>query len=229
MVDAPNSDLDLWKAKFRNALAFDELPPGSAKTLFERFEPIDVAAGDAIIRQGETGDYYYLIDRGDAKVTRQMFGKENPVELAALAAGACFGEEALISGKPRNATVTMATDGRLWRLSKKEFVELLKDPLLRFIDVKSALAQLNDNAVFLDVRVSSEFKAMRLPNAVNIPVHDIRGRLRELDRGTHYICYCNSGGRSAAASFVLRQQGFQSSVLAGGLQSVPANQLISTK
>ncbi len=215
-----------WRSKFRASLAFNNIPAANIEKLFARMEAIDVTVGDAIIRQGDPGDYFYLIDHGKAKVTRQMMGKGKPVELAELGDGACFGEEALISDKPRNANVIMISEGRLMRLAKKDFVALLKEPLLDQIDIPTALEKLNDNAVFLDVRVPSEYKEARLPNAVNIPLNELRFRVRELDKKTHYICYCSTGRRSSAASFILSQQGHKSSVLKGGIQEVPSSLLI---
>ena len=79
--------------------------------------------GDTIVNQGEAGDYYYVLTEGEARVTRT-------VELATLEPGRSFGEEALLSGSKRNASVTMLTDGVVMRLSKDDFNELLKEPLL---------------------------------------------------------------------------------------------------
>jgi rhodanese-related sulfurtransferase len=155
-----------------------------------------------------------------------MMGKGKPVELAEISAGVAFGEEALISDKPRNANVVMISEGRLMRLAKKDFLALLKEPLLDHIDLNSALDKLNDDAVFLDVRVPSEFKESRLPNAVNIPLHELRQRIGELNANTYYVCYCSTGRRSSAAAFLLSNQGLKSSVLKNGLQDVPSSLLI---
>lgn len=215
-----------WRTKLRASLAFNNIPAANIEKLFARMEAVDVSVGEFIIRQGDPGDYFYLIDHGTAKVTRQMMGKGKPVELAELGDGACFGEEALISDKPRNANVVMISEGRLMRLAKKDFVALLKEPLLEHVELAVALDQLSDGAEFLDVRVPSEFKESRLPNAVNIPLNELRQRVAELDHKKSYICYCSTGRRSSAASFILSQQGIKSSVLKNGLQDVPSSLLI---
>jgi CRP-like cAMP-binding protein len=215
-----------WRNKLRASLAFNNIPAANIEKLFGRMEAVDVTVGDAVVRQGDPGDYFYLIEHGKAKVTRQMMGKGKPVELAELSDGACFGEEALISDKPRNANVIMISEGRLMRLAKKDFVALLKEPLLDQIDLAAALERLNDGAVFLDVRVPSEFKEARLPGAINIPLNELRQRVRELDKATCYVCYCSTGRRSSAATFILNQQGYKSSVLKNGVQDVPSSMLI---
>lgn len=215
-----------WRTKLRSTLAFNNIPPANIEKVFERMESLDVTVGDVVIRQGDPGDYFYLIDKGSAKVTRQMMGKGKPVELAEIGAGVAFGEEALISNKPRNANVVMISEGRLMRLAKKDFLALLKEPLLDNIDLNSALEKLSDDAVFLDVRVPSEFKESRLPNAMNIPLHELRQRIGELNVNTYYVCYCSTGRRSSAAAFLLSNQGFKASVLKNGLQDVPSSLLI---
>lgn len=215
-----------WRTKLRTSLAFNNIPAANIEKLFGRMEEVAVAVGEFVIRQGDPGDYFYLIDRGTAKVTRQMMGKGKPVELAELGDGACFGEEALISEKPRNANVVMISEGRLLRLAKADFVALLKEPLLDLIEFGAALERLGDGGEFLDVRVPSEFKEARLPNAVNIPLNELRQRVVELDARKSYICYCSTGRRSSAAAFILSQQGIKSSVLKNGLQDVPSSLLI---
>ena len=215
-----------WRTKLRSTLAFNNIPSANIEKVFERMESLDVTVGDVVIRQGDPGDYFYLIDKGNAKVTRQMMGKGKPVELAEIGAGIAFGEEALISDKPRNANVVMISEGRLMRLAKKDFLALLKEPLLDNIDLNCALEKLSDDAVFLDVRVPSEFKESRLPNAMNIPLHELRQRIGELNANTYYVCYCSTGRRSSAAAFLLSNQGFKASVLKNGLQDVPSSLLI---
>ncbi len=196
------------------ALPFRAVPPANLRHLLERIEPVPVRAGDVIVRQGERGDYYYLIDSGRARVTRT-------IELARLGEGAGFGEEALISEGRRNATVTMETDGVLLRLSKRDFDHLLKEPVLHWIEPDEARRRVNAGARWLDVRHAKEFHRFHLPGAVSLPLHELRLRLDELDPATHYVCYCRTGRRSSAAAFLLMQRGFGVSVLRGGLQALP--------
>ena len=42
----------------------------------------------------------------------------------------------------------------------------------------------------------------------------------ELEKGRRYVCYCNTGERSAAAAFVLSKLGFEAYALAGGLSAM---------
>ena len=110
-----------WIRRMRHIMAFKNMPPANIKSLLQRMETVSVKEDEVIIQQGTPGDYYYVLTEGEALVTRT-------VELATLNAGASFGEEALLSGSKRNASVTMKTPGLMMRLAKADFNELLKEP-----------------------------------------------------------------------------------------------------
>ena len=192
-------------------MAFKSMPAANIKALLEKMETILVNKGDVIVKQGEAGEFYYVLTEGEALVTRT-------IELANLQAGSSFGEEALVSGTERNATVTMTSDGMLMRLSKENFNQLLKDPLLDRVSPDDARERINKGAIWLDVRHVKEYNHSRLPKAVNIPLHELRMRMNELNTGKHYICYCSTGKRGSAAAFLLAQHGYKVSVLNGGIQ-----------
>ena len=84
--------------------AFAQLPAARIDELLRRFERVKAARGETVIREGDEGDYYYLIESGRFQVERMVGGAE--VVLAELKSGDAFGEEALVSEAKRNATVT---------------------------------------------------------------------------------------------------------------------------
>lgn len=174
-----------------------------------------------MIRQGGIGDYYYLIESGRALVTREVAGAV--VELAELKAGDAFGEEALVSESPRNATVTMRTDGTLLRLRKKDFVELLREPLLQRLSWDEARQRVEAGAQWVDVRFAAEFQLDGLPGAVNVPLNELRQAIAGLAPSLDYVIYCQSGRRSSAAAFLMCQKGLRAAMLKDGLRSRPAN------
>jgi hypothetical protein len=96
----------------------------------EAMLPQEVAPGEEVVTQGDKGDFFYVIETGRAEVWRADHGKA-PVKLATLGPGASFGEEALIKGEPRNATVRMPEGGRVLKLAKADFDRLLKAELCR--------------------------------------------------------------------------------------------------
>lgn len=65
-------------------------------------------------------------------------------------------------------------------------------------------------ALLLDVRTPGEFASGHVSGAKNIPVQELGSRLKELPpKGQTIVVYCQSGGRSASASSVLRQAGYE--------------------
>lgn len=203
-----------WIRRMRHIMAFKNMPPANIKSLLQRMETIPVDENDVIIEQGSAGDYYYVLTEGEALVTRT-------VELASLSAGASFGEEALLSGSKRNASVTMTTPGQLMRLAKNDFDELLKEPLLDRVTADEARVRVAKGSVWLDVRHVTEYNHSHLLHAANIPLHELRMRMKELDKEKEYICYCGTGRRSSAAAFLLVQNGYKVVVLLGGVQKIP--------
>ena len=212
--DAPAEDAD-WMTRMLTSKVFYQVPPANIQEIFKRMEAFSLSAGELVIRQGDMGDYYYVLRQGTAEVMRRAPNGAT-IRLAQLTQGACFGEEALMADCERNATVTMTTNGVLMRLSKADFEDLLKAPLLREVNFSSASSLVREGACWLDVRLESEHHNGAILHSLNIPLCLLRLRLRELDRAATYILYCDTGRRSAAAAFLLSEAGFDVQVLSGG-------------
>lgn len=205
-----------WLFELLNNPSFAKVPPSQLQGLFERFHPLEVSAGQVLVRQGDVGDYYYLIRRGRARVSRIGHGGREIV-LADVGPGQGFGEEALISGEPRNATVTMLEPGLLMRLAADDFDALLRMPLVHGLDASAAQALLEQGAQLVDVRLEEEFRQASLAGAINVPMYLVRIKAAQLDRQRPVLLFCNDGRRSATAAFLLAQMGFETRILAAGL------------
>ncbi len=198
---------------------FSRLPISHVEEMFKRMTTIDVQAGQVIMQQGDVGDYYYLIQQGRAIVSRRV-GAE-PMVITELGEGGAFGEDALASDNKRNATVTMKTNGILKRLNKEDFIALLKEPLIIEMSMNEAQKQVTAGAaIWVDVRLASEFEDDHIENAINLPLNEIRQLARGLDKTKTYIAYCQTGRRSSAAVFALAQSGLNAVVLAGGMRGI---------
>jgi CRP-like cAMP-binding protein len=223
LLESADADDD-WMTALLQTKAFHKVPPTNIQAIFMRMQRVDYRAGQTIIKQGDDGDYFYVIVKGKCQVTRDTPLNKDGVKLAELGIGESFGEEALISDAKRNANVAMITDGALMRLNKQDFRSLLNEPLLEYVEYNDAKKMLAQGAVWLDVRLPSEFENKKLDKAINIPLYFMRLKLKTLDRKLKYICYCDTGRRSSAAAYILSERGFHSYVLRNGLQSVPANE-----
>lgn len=209
-----------WLSRMLQSQTFQKLPPANIQKLLMSMEEYPAAAGSVVIKQGDPGDYYYIIKQGRCAVTRRAAPTAQDVKLAELSVGDSFGEDALISDSKRNATITMLTDGRLMRLAKKDFVALLREPLLAEVSFAQAQTWIRDGACWLDVRLPGEFQGTHVAGAINIPLAALRSRMDELDKDHGYIVYCDNGGRSSTAAFLLSQHGYEVRVLQGGTQAL---------
>jgi CRP-like cAMP-binding protein len=207
-----------WMTRILQSKAFLQVPPANIQALFMRVQEVPVKKGDVIIKQGDDGDYYYIIKQGKCKVTR-LSKTNTQLTLATLKEGDAFGEEALLSDAKRNANIIMESDGSLMRLSKEDFNSLLKEPMLSWVTNEQAEELIKAGAVWLDVRLDSEHKNSGIPGSTNLPLFMLRMKAETLDPNKKYILYCDTGRRSSAGAFLLSERGLQAFCLQGGLQA----------
>ena len=101
--------------------------------------------GDVIIREGERGDIFYIIESGTVDVLKK--GENNDKPIASLNRGNFFGEKALLSEDVRNATCVASTDVKCLYLMRENFVLILGD-LQDLIDGKSVEDENEENAAY---------------------------------------------------------------------------------
>jgi CRP-like cAMP-binding protein len=209
-----NSD---WMTRLLQSGAFLKIPPTMIQSLLIKMQPCPVKAGEVVIQQGDPGDYFYTIHEGCCAVRRQDTPDGEERLLAELHDGDSFGEDALVSDANRNATVEMLTDGLLMRLAKEDFIDLLKNSLVRHVDYEQAAAMVENGAVWVDVRTPDEYNNGALVDSVNIPLSSLRDELPELVFNSRYIICCDTGRRSESAGFLLSHKGLDVYVLEGGI------------
>ena len=206
-----------WMTILLQTKAFHKIPPANIQAIFMRMQQINYRNGDVILKQGAEGDYFYVLIRGSALVTRETPLSKEGIKLAELGVGDTFGEEALISEAKRNATVTMRTDGAVMRLGKDDFKKLLNEPMLDWVSKDEAEQIVSDGGQWLDVRLPSEFENQHFDGAVNIPLYFIRLKISTLDQDKKYVVCCDTGRRSSAGAYILNERGYQAYVLRGGI------------
>ena len=213
--EGPSSDD--WMTNLLQTKAFHKIPPANIQAIFMRMQRVDYKPGEVVIKQGDEGDYFYVVVKGRCVVTRETPLNKEGIKLAELGSGDTFGEEALISDAKRNASVAMLTDGALMRLAKQDFRTLLNEPMLEWVDLDEARTIVSQGGKWLDVRLPSEFENYRMEGALNLPLYFIRLKLKTLERDVHYVVCCDTGRRSSAGAYILSERGFRASVLKGGL------------
>ena len=209
-------ETDMFSAeKIRNGI-FSRLPTANIQEIFKRMQYVAFNAGQVVVQQGAEGDYYYLLESGDAVMTRITVSQNKPEVMRKLLTGDFFGEEAVVSEGKSNVTVTMQANGAVLRLKNSDFNELLKAPLINKVTQQQAQKEISlGKAVLVDVRFPSEFKFDAMDGAVNLPLNQIRHLMADLDKTKQYITYCQTGRRSSAAAFILIEQGFDAVIFEG--------------
>ena len=108
------------------AVMFVEIKERTESVTEKRF-----GAGDYIFHQGDAGDRVYVVKSGEVEVIREDPG-EAPRVIARLGKGDYFGEMALLSEAPRNASVVARTDVETLAISHHDFQSLFSGiPALR--------------------------------------------------------------------------------------------------
>jgi CRP-like cAMP-binding protein len=113
--------LDDLAAPSRQQLLVDEVPMfaplslAAKERLATKLVALDVPAGEIVVRAGDTGDRFYILDSGTVRIGLDDGEKES-------GEGEYFGEIALLRDVPRTATVTATTATRLYALERADFL-----------------------------------------------------------------------------------------------------------
>ena len=95
---------------------FAPLPHTDLERLASQLDRIAVPRGTEVIRQGDVGDRFYVVDAGRFAV------EVDGASIATAAEGDFFGEIALLHDVPRTATVRALEDAAVWALDQEEFL-----------------------------------------------------------------------------------------------------------
>ncbi len=218
-IDAKeNNDWDDWMLAILQAELFHRIPPVKIQAMFQKIQHFPVVTDEVIFKQGDKGDYFYFIQKGVCAVIQG--GPTGEITVAKLSNGQGFGEEALLSDNPRNATIKMLSDGTLLRLAKEDFEHLFKESIVIAVDINHASKLNSEGAIWLDVRQPEEYAKKSLSNSINIPLQSLRSMLNKVQKEKTYIAYCDTGQRSSCAAYILSSLGYTTYVLEKGVQSL---------
>ncbi len=142
----------------QRAPLFAEFSPAEIQKIAARVRVENFARGQVIIQQGDAGDKFYLLRRGRAEVLRRdAEGLESKTD--ELVSGDYFGERALLTGEPRNATIRAATPVEAVSLSKKDFDRLVRSGFEGDRKVDAAVRRLN---LLWRIPIFADFSAFEL-------------------------------------------------------------------
>lgn len=95
--------------------------------LAARMESVSLASGKELFRLGDRADAFYLVARGSLGVFMPVDGDPAGRRVNTLVAGNPFGEMALLSDRPRSATIRADTDAEVLRLERARFLALIHE------------------------------------------------------------------------------------------------------
>jgi len=107
---------------------FTGLPRQASLGFTGELQPINVAAGEIIVRQGAPADKMFIIVKGDVSVAREE-PDGSKTELETLSDGQFFGEVAILRDSPREATAKAETDVMLLAMQRDTFQKLVAGSL----------------------------------------------------------------------------------------------------
>ncbi|XP_070580016.1 cAMP-dependent protein kinase regulatory subunit-like isoform X2 [Ptychodera flava] len=114
----------LSKAIAKNVL-FSHLDDNERSDIFDAMFPVNHIASEIVIRQGDEGDNFYVIDQGEVEVY------VNNELVTTISEGGSFGELALIYGTPRAATIKAKVDVKLWGIDRDSYRRILMGSTMR--------------------------------------------------------------------------------------------------
>jgi CRP-like cAMP-binding protein len=108
-------------------------------TVAGRLDPVQVAAGTVVVRQGAPADKFFIIVEGELEVIREDDGTSRTV--ATLRQGQFFGEMAILRDLPRTATVRATTPATLLAMERDDFRALVAQSLATTQDFDRVIQQ----------------------------------------------------------------------------------------
>ena len=116
---------------------FADLTPNTLAEIADQMRVHQAEAGETVLRQGDPGDLFYLIRSGTVDVLVQEGAQEKTV--AQLHQGQYFGEAALITEEPRNASIIAREKSVFYALGKNDFRAVLEQSATFEQELRQAL------------------------------------------------------------------------------------------
>jgi aromatic ring-cleaving dioxygenase len=109
-----------YESFLKNIPLFSPCSKWDLLRIVDALQPVIYRPGEVIIRQGEPGDFFYIVVEGEVRMTK-MLEDGNTVEVGQLGPSKYFGERALLGNLPRACTVTAISLVRCVRVNRLGF------------------------------------------------------------------------------------------------------------
>eukprot|EP01135_Chromosphaera_perkinsii_P011759 Nk52_evm5s2496 gene=Nk52_evmTU5s2496 len=115
----------MYESFLQKVPILDSLDHWELLTVADSLEPANFHDGEVIVKQGEAGDVFYIIVEGTAIVKQRKSAKDAEVVVGKLGPSNYFGEVALLTDRPRAATVIAKGDLKCVKLDRDRFERVL--------------------------------------------------------------------------------------------------------
>ena len=188
-----------WLHRFLRSPLLRHLEPRRWQRLLRAASVRPLGRGDHAVRQGEPGDEFFVLRSGTAEVVR------NGLRLAVLQPGEFFGEDALLTGAPRNASVRMLTPGQLLVLERGSFLALLAHQVLMSAQrLQSSTVWAAGSRVWVGRHARTGW--------LHVPLIHLRERLCAFDARPVYVVAGDTLGEGALAVLLCAQFGLNACI-----------------
>jgi CRP-like cAMP-binding protein len=163
---------------------FSELPADAFASVLGALKLVRTRPGEAVIRQGDVGQSFYVLARGAVAVTRED-DAGNTHRLASLHDGSIFGEMALVSALPRSATVTAESDCDLLEFDREALAAAAKEveTIAKALD-KFTRERLLSNLLATAPLFKPLDRKQRLDLVRRFTAHDVAAGTRIIEEGS---------------------------------------------
>jgi hypothetical protein len=195
-----------WQHRFLSSALMQRLPPTAWQRLLRAMVGVSFNMGEAVVRQGQPADLCYVLRNGRAEVRRDDH------VLATLSPGDFFGEEALITGSGRNASVVMVESGSVMALSAEDFQRLLLAQVVHTIDEPGGrmLLSIQETGHLGDgdqIAAADSVDPGARRDTLHLPLRRLREAVAGLRMDIAYVVTGGSASQRALAVFLMAEHG----------------------
>jgi cAMP-dependent protein kinase regulator len=123
--DSAQKKRDKYEAFLEKVQIFATMEPYERSKLADAFTERKYKAGECIIKEGESGNEFFLLQEGKAFATKTLEAGKEPQKVMDYDVGSYFGERALLKNEPRAANVVAETDCCLVSMDRHSVKRLL--------------------------------------------------------------------------------------------------------
>lgn len=123
--DAAIKRRERYEAFLKKVELLDTMDPYERMQLADGLQPHKFKSGEYVVKQGEEGDKFYMIEEGELVAMKVMKPGENPIEVFKYSEGGYFGELALLKNIPRQASILCKSDVKLVSLDRESFKRMI--------------------------------------------------------------------------------------------------------